>query len=407
MKKNDPNLYYFSVESKEYVYIIDEGKILSSNLISDKSSATVKRDKATHKNQLLNWFPEENKIGLSLVLTDECNLECKYCFEKDKDWHIDTFRNVTENYKLLILKVSKKYKNIHINFFGGEPLLSFNKIIDIVEYCKSLSSSHNFHYKLSTNGTLFDEEMVDYCKTNDFEIVISCDGGRLSQNVNRPAKNGNSFLMLQKSIDVLKRNNIKYHCRLIFTEETINNFNEDVSSLLQHGFDTIALFPYDGNYCGKLIGTSDIDEYIKNFNEFYYEIMKKNDLSTANKFLNVKWLLHLLLNKGKLNYYCGAGIDYFCILPDLSIYPCEPFVGKEEFCLNNTCQDDMPTPLEIPNVDKRMRCKECWARNLCGGGCRFSNYCVTSDHLQTNYNSCKLNKNYADLALKMFVKYYM
>lgn len=164
-------------------------------------------------------YKEEYKYPIYVLLnvTDDCNLQCRYCFveqhphymsletaKKIADW---VYENFQQRKKLNLLKYIEERPSLY--FFGGEPMLCYDSIIvPIVNYCKEKYSDCNFIYGITTNGTLLNKERIDFFRKNNFSILLSIDGAKETQDYNRPCKNCNlsSFDLLEKNIPYLLQN---------------------------------------------------------------------------------------------------------------------------------------------------------------------------------------------------------
>ena len=147
-----------------------------------------------------------------LNVTDDCNLQCRYCFVEQHPHYmtLETAKKAADFlYKNYIKKQKLQIKNnrCSIYFFGGEPMLCYNSIIEpLVEYCHQYYPEITFG--MTTNGTLLDKKKINFLKKNNFNLLLSIDGDKETQNYNRPCRNCNqsSFDLIEKNIPYLLKN---------------------------------------------------------------------------------------------------------------------------------------------------------------------------------------------------------
>lgn len=345
-------------------------------------------------------------MNYSLYLVDNCNLNCNYCYEKNShSSRILSFENIK---KIIDYEVKSKSKIVVLTFYGGEPLLKKSLIYDISSYIKSLKSKTKFLFNMTTNGTLIDDEFVEFFKNNEFiSLSISIDGTPESQNKNRIMKSGeNSYNLVSENakkllirpdvvvaVPVITKNNIKYIC---------DNFK----NLLIIGFKKIN-FQFD---------------LTANWNDNDLEIIKKEFESISNIYMErmrAEDEIHLLAIDEKIRSYidesidcnndCSVGIHGANVGTDGNIYPCMQFMYKPEYVIGN-CENGIDRNKQY-TVHKMLKqeldeCKECTLRRRCNHTCSCINYAYTGDGRKTAPFTCEIERlmiKIADnIAEKMF-----
>ena len=349
--------------------------------------------------------------AMCLHVAHDCNLRCKYCFASTGDFgegrRLLDFETGKKAIDFLIEK-SKGRHNLELDFFGGEPLMNFEVVRQIVEYARSLEQEHNklFRFTITTNGMLLDDAKIDYINKEMSNVVLSIDGRRGVNDKMRPCINGAGsydIIMDKYKRLVEKRGHDQYYARGTFTKYNLD-FSNDVMHLYEEGFDQLSVEP--------VVSPSDKDyalteaELPRIFEE--YETLAKKIIAIKKQGKSINFFHFMLdLDQGpcaiKRLRGCGCGNEYVAVTPDGDIYPCHQFVGMKEWKMGNLHEGTFDFKLKDyfsqTTVYNKHDCKECWAKFYCSGGCNANNLQYAGDVLKSHKLSCELEKKRLECAI--------
>lgn len=317
-------------------------------------------------------------MKFSIMLTEDCNLRCKYCYEGNNKIKNNLDKYTADKVISFILNCLKKEldleKPLYIVFHGGEPLMNF-KIMKYIH--NSLSEKVNDRriiYDITTNGTIINEEIKFFLKDNIDNVSISIDGTKKSHDTNRIFDDGQgSYDLVIKNAKTLLDSGISIRCRMTFNTQNIHNLYESVINLDKYGFKYIVL---------------GIDNY-DNWNKHYMDIYSK-ELERLINYKEIKCrdnisMLNIeLINKKKGD--CFGGISSFCIDTKGFIYPCTFAVNKEEFIIGNIHDDCILNNKKIKElckiyISQNEKCTGCTRYDYClGVRCKILNKLVTNEY---------------------------
>jgi len=354
--------------------------------------------------------------ALCLHIAHDCNLACKYCFAEEGEYHGERSMMSLDIGKKAIdflIENSGNRRNLEVDFFGGEPLMNFNVVKEIVLYAKSKEEAYNknFRFTLTTNGVLLNEEIMDFLNDNMHNIVLSIDGRKEIHDNMRPSQNGKGSydLIIEKFKKLADMRGQKdYYVRGTFTRHNLD-FSEDVLHLADLGFKQISVEPVvaDENKA-YAITKKDLPTL---FNEYEKLTKKLIEYKKENKDFN---FFHFMidLNQGpcviKRLTGCGSGSEYLAVSPKGELYPCHQFVGLEEFKMGSV--DDGLINLNIQNqfkqchVYSKEQCKTCWAKFYCSGGCHANSYNFHGDIHNIYEIGCELEKKRVECSIYLKAK---
>lgn len=352
--------------------------------------------------------------AMDILISEDCNLACKYCFIKNSKYHGKSAlmkSDVGEKTIDFLIRESGIQKDLFICFFGGEPLINFKVLEKIVIYALEEGRKNNkhFHFSITTNGTLLSDEIVEFIYEHHIEVLISIDGDIHSQNLNRPLSGGgDSYIKIMDNLKKLDQRNISYSARATVSSFTKNKIAENYEHLILLGFKRIhfenALAPK-----GKVFITNknDVKEINKQYSFISKKIIKNIKSSQPYNIETFPLPLESIITK-KTNFYsCTAGKGYISVNPNGDIYLCHRLVGDESFFLGNVIEDTYNVKwAEIirneMSIENRKKCRKCWARYICGGGCYEINYNFNKDISLTPQIYCQLKKHTIKLALNIY-----
>ena len=363
-----------------------------------------------------NWNKKSVVKAMCLHITHDCNLRCEYCFADTGAYGGERSVMSAEVGKAAIdyvIKNSGARKNIEIDFFGGEPLINFDVVKEIVEYARKVEkdAGKNFRFTITTNGILLDEEKKKYINENMVNIVLSLDGRKeINDKVRKRIDGTGSYdKIVDKFIDMAEsRNQDNYYVRGTFTKYNLD-FKKDVLHLADLGFKQISVEPVVANSdMPYALSDDDVERINKEYEELAVEyINRKKEKKGFNFF-------HFMIDLDggpcvvKRLSGCGAGHEYVAVAPNGDIYPCHQFVGMDEMKMGNVKEDgldaDIKTMFEKSNIYTKPSCKDCFAKFYCSGSCPANAYIYNGDINSPLELTCKLQRKRIECALYCAVK---
>lgn len=356
--------------------------------------------------------------ALCLNIAHDCNLRCKYCFADEGEYK-GARKIMTAEIGMraidFVIKASGPRKNIEVDLFGGEPLLAFDTIKQIVEYAKEQGKIYNksIRFTMTTNATLLTEEIMEYIDKNMGNIVLSIDGRKEVNDKVRLRRDGSGtydrILPNIKRMVELRDKSKQYYVRGTFTAENIDFF-EDIKHLADLGFKEISVepvvLPKDNPLALK---EEDLPKIFEQYDKLYSELLTREKEGRGFKFYH----FNIDLKGGPCVYKrisgCGAGHEYVAITPEGDIYPCHQFVGNDKFKMgdifNGISNIEMVNEFKKAHIYNKPKCKECWARFYCSGGCQANNFNFNGDIHVPYELGCKLLKKRIECALALKSKF--
>lgn len=350
--------------------------------------------------------------AMCLNIAHDCQLRCKYCFASTGDFgqgrklmSFETGKHAID----FLLENSGDRPNLELDFFGGEPLMNFRVVKQIVEYARSREAEYNkkFRFTITTNGLLLDDEKIEFINREMSNVVLSIDGRKSVNDYFRVLPNGQGCydMILPKYKKLVEgRGDKEYYVRGTFTNKNLD-FSNDVFALYEAGFDQISIEPVVGDGDEYALTMGNLPAVFKE-----YEVLAQRILDNEKKGGKFNFFHFMLdLDQGpcaiKRLRGCGCGNDYVAITPDGDIYPCHQFVGMEEYKMGNidegTFNEEMKADFANCHVYSKPECRKCWAKFYCSGGCNANNYQYMGDVRSAHKISCELEKKRLECAIMM------
>ncbi len=349
--------------------------------------------------------------AMCLHIAHDCNLACKYCFAEEGEYH--------GRRALMSLEVGKKALdflvansgnrvNLEVDFFGGEPLMNWDVVKELVIYGRSLEKAHNkkFRFTLTTNGVLLNDEIMEFANKEMANVVLSLDGRQSVNDSMRPFRNGKGSyeLIVPKFQKFAKsREDKSYYVRGTFTRENLD-FSEDVKHFADLGFKHVSIEPVVGSEEEPYtIREEDLPRIMEEYDKLALEYIKR--AKEGKEFNFFHFMIDLTQGPcvAKRLSGCGSGTEYLAVTPWGDFYPCHQFVGEEDFLMGNVYEGitktDIQDEFKLCNVYAKPKCKECFARYYCSGGCAANSY-KFHGHINDAYDiGCEMERKRVECAI--------
>ena len=324
--------------------------------------------------------------ALCLHIAHDCNLACRYCFAEEGEYHgrraLMSFEVGKQALDFLIANSGNR-RNLEVDFFGGEPLMNWQVVKDLVKYGREQEKKHgkNFRFTLTTNGVLLDDEVMEFCNREMANVVLSIDGRKEVHDFMRPFRKGKGSydLIVPKFRKFAEsRNQDRYYVRGTFTRHNLD-FAKDVLHLADLGFKQISVEPVvalpEEEYA---LREEDIPQICEEYDRLAAEMIKRHREGKEFNFFHFM----IDLTGGPCVYKrlsgCGSGTEYLAVTPWGDFYPCHQFVGVEAFLMGNVFDGLKASELQEEfkgcNVYAKEKCRNCFAKFYCSGGCAANAY---------------------------------
>ncbi len=379
-----------------------EGKLFSEDTFEPLSGKLKEKSKGIVK-------------ALCMHIAHTCNLNCAYCFASQGKYHGDRAVMSFEVGKRaldFLVENSGSRRNLEVDFFGGEPLMNFSVVKELVAYARSIEkeAGKNFRFTLTTNGVLIDDDVIDFANKECCNVVLSLDGRKEIHDRYRVDYQGkgswdNIVPKFQKLVNA--RGGKDYYMRGTFTHAN-PDFLKDIEVMLDLGFTELSMEPVVGASDDPSTLTKEDIEIVKEQYEKLAELMLERHRE-GKPFTFYHYMIDL---KGGPCIYkrisgCGSGTEYMAVTPWGDLYPCHQFVGEERFRLGDIYEG--VTNLEVQNefaacnVYTRKECKDCWAKLYCSGGCAANAYHATGSVAGIYESGCELFRKRMECAIMLEV----
>ena len=324
--------------------------------------------------------------ALCLHIAHDCNLACKYCFAGKGEYNGEKAMMSLEVGKKAIdflIENSGNRRNLEVDFFGGEPLMNWEVVKEIVRYGRSKEKefNKNFRFTLTTNGVLLNDEVMEFANKEMSNVVLSLDGRKEVNDRMRPFRNGKgSYDVIVPKFQKMaeSRNQTNYYVRGTFTHDNLD-FSEDVIHYADLGFKQMSMEPVVGEDDERYaIKEEDLPKIMEEYDKLAREYIKRYKEGRGFNFFHFMIDLQQGPCVATRLSGCGSGTEYLSVTPWGDLYPCHQFVGQDEFLLGNVFdgikRQDICDEFKMCNVYAKDKCSECFARYYCSGGCAANSY---------------------------------
>ena len=353
--------------------------------------------------------------ALCLNVSHMCNMTCSYCFAgkgaykgKEKLMPLETGLRAID----FLAESSGSRRNLYVDFFGGEPLLNFSVVKQIVAYARKIEQAKGkrFLFTLTTNGLLLDGEVIEFANKEMDNVVLSLDGRRDVNDASRktPEGDGTYSAVVPKFKEfVEKRGGKNYYIRGTYTNGNLDFFY-DAAHLADLGFTELSMEPVvaapDAPYA---ISSDSLPEIFGQYELLADEMLKREKEGRGFRFYHFS----LDLTGGPCLYKrlagCGVGTEYLAVTPDGELFPCHQLIGNNSFLMGDIFHGISNTGLQDEfrscSIDTREECRACWARMYCSGGCAANAFNATGDISGVYELGCALFKKRIECAIMMNV----
>ena len=349
--------------------------------------------------------------ALCLHIAHDCNLACQYCFAGKGEYNGDrSLMSLEVGKKALdfLVENSGSRRNLEVDFFGGEPLMNWDVVKEIVAYGRSLEEQYDkkFRFTLTTNGMLLNDEVIEFANREISNVVLSVDGRKEIHDFMRPTPGGQgSYDIIMPKFKKLadSRNQQNYYVRGTYTHNNLD-FSKDVLSLADMGFEQISVEPVvslpEEPYAIK---EEDIPLLLEQYDILAKEMIKREKEGKGFTFFHFMIDLTQGPCVAKRLSGCGSGTEYLAVTPWGDLYPCHQFVGIDEFLLGNVFEGikrtDICDEFKLCNVYAKPKCRDCFARFYCSGGCAANSFKFHGSITDAYDIGCELQKKRVECAI--------
>ena len=353
--------------------------------------------------------------ALCLHVAHTCNLSCSYCFASQGKYQgeraLMSFEVGKQALDFLVAHSGTR-RNLEVDFFGGEPLMNWQVVKDLVAYARSLESIHNknFRFTLTTNGVLLDDEVIDFCNREMHNVVLSLDGRKEVHDRFRKdyAGNGSYDAIVPKFQHFVERRGDKsYYIRGTFTHHN-TDFVNDILHMADLGFTELSMEPVvcsPDDPCA--LTQEDLPILFQQYETLAREMLRRQ--REGRPFTFYHYILDL--KHGPCIYKrisgCGSGTEYMAVTPWGELFPCHQFVGDPKYSLGNIWDGVTNTAIQDEfrscNAYARPECADCWARLYCSGGCAANSYHASGSIRGIYPYGCELFKKRMECAIMLQV----
>ncbi|MBQ7800986.1 MAG: thioether cross-link-forming SCIFF peptide maturase [Oscillospiraceae bacterium] len=349
--------------------------------------------------------------ALCLHVAHTCNLNCAYCFASQGKYNGDravmSFEVGKQALDFLVAHSGTR-RNLEVDFFGGEPLMNFQVVKDLVAYARSIEKEHgkNFRFTLTTNGMLVDDDVIEWANRECHNVVLSLDGRKEIHDryrVDYAGKGSWERIVPKFQKFVEARGGKDYYMRGTFTHAN-PDFLKDIQTMLDLGFTELSMEPV---VCApgdpSELTEADLETVMDQY-ERLAELMLERD-KAGKPFTFYHYMIDL--TGGPCIYKrisgCGSGTEYMAVTPWGDLYPCHQFVGDEKFKLGDIWQGvtnrEIQSEFAACNVYAHEECRDCWARLYCSGGCAANAYHATGSVTGVYEKGCRLFRKRMECAI--------
>ena len=348
--------------------------------------------------------------SLCLMVAHDCNLRCKYCFADTGEFGGGRELMTNEvGERAVDYLIEHMGPRIHseIDFFGGEPLVNMPVVRHLTEYirAKEKTTGKKFKLTLTTNGLLLNEENRKFFNDNNISLVLSLDGRKETHDRMRPDAGGNgTYDRVLKNFKALvdSRGGDNYYLRGTYTKYNLD-FTKDVLSMADAGFDILSIEPVVAKDAPYGIEESDLPRVYEEYDRLVDAYLKRQREGRGFFFFHFNMDLSNGPCVAKRLAGCGAGHEYMAVAANGDLYQCHQFVGREKYRLGSVFEgvtdNHWPKYFRESHVLNKEKCRDCWARFFCSGGCHANADLFHGDIREPYEVGCAIQKKRLECAI--------
>ena len=383
--------------AEEFLALKEAGQLFTQDIYEDYIDAFTERETVVK--------------ALCLHIAHDCNLACKYCFAGEGEYHgrralmsLEVGRKALD----FLVENSGNLVNLEVDFFGGEPLMNWQVVKELVAYGRSLEEPHHkkFRFTLTTNGVLLTDEVMDFVNKEMSNLVLSIDGRKEIHDLMRPHRGGQGSydeILPKYKKAAESRNQMNYYVRGTYTRNN-TDFSEDVIHLADQGFEQISVEPVVADkkedYALRM---EDVPKLLSEYDRLAQEYIRRKRDGKGFQFFHFMIDLEGGPCVAKRLSGCGSGTEYLAVTPWGDLYPCHQFVGQEEFLMGNVedgiVRKDIQDKFKACNVYSKKECRDCFAKFYCSGGCAANAWHESGDVNGSYELGCELQRKRVECAI--------
>ena len=383
--------------AEEFLALKEAGQLFTQDIYEDYIDAFTERETVVK--------------ALCLHIAHDCNLACKYCFAGEGEYHgrralmsLEVGRKALD----FLVENSGNRVNLEVDFFGGEPLMNWQVVKELVAYGRSLEEPHHkkFRFTLTTNGVLLTDEVMDFVNKEMSNLVLSIDGRKEIHDLMRPHRGGQGSydeILPKYKKAAESRNQMNYYVRGTYTRNN-TDFSEDVIHLADQGFEQISVEPVVADkkedYALRM---EDVPKLLSEYDRLAQEYIRRKRDGKGFQFFHFMIDLEGGPCVAKRLSGCGSGTEYLAVTPWGDLYPCHQLVGQEEFLMGNVedgiVRKDIQDKFKACNVYSKKECRDCFAKFYCSGGCAANAWHESGDVNGSYELGCELQRKRVECAI--------
>ena len=349
--------------------------------------------------------------ALCLHIAHDCNLACRYCFAEEGEYH---GRRALMSFEVgkkaldFLIQNSGNRRNLEVDFFGGEPLMNWQVVKDLVAYGREQEKLYNKHFRftVTTNGVLLNDEIQEFINREMDNVVLSLDGRKEVNDAMRPFRSGKgSYDLIVPKFQKLaeSRNQEKYYVRGTFTRNNLD-FSKDILHFADLGFKQVSVEPVVGDETDPYaIREEDLPVILEEYDKLAKIMIQRENEGKGFNFFHFMIDLDGGPCVAKRLSGCGSGTEYLAVTPWGDLYPCHQFVGQEEFKMG-TVEEGVTRPqiadeFRSCSVYSKEKCRKCFAKFYCSGGCMANSHHFHGTIHDTYDVGCEMERKRVECAI--------
>lgn len=386
-------------------YILQAPKHLMQSAKKNNSSTKIldklKKFEQTYIKK--DHYPKPNITSIALNVIEKCNLKCSYCYAGDGSYGNESIMNLSLA-KKAILMFRKSKTPFRVIFFGGEPLLNFPLIKEIVSWCEK--DIGIYRYSITTNGVLLTKDIIDFFKKHNFSLKISYDGKKIQQKQRFNSEKVKDIVGIKlKRFSATLKSLRSFHLRATVIKTDISQLQETVLEILSSFNYRLMVSKVSSPQKNELMTQEDIHIYGENLKGIVTSLVKTKDWKKLFRIQSIK--AHIAnFHRAKQKIFCKAGINYLSVSTRGEFFLCHRFTEDREACIGNLNEGinfDKVAKIKEFRQAQHEPCNSCWMKEQCKGGCFHEHQTGSGNKLKIDSTFCKIQDVEMSLALWLYI----